>query len=121
MKKFFSKWINRNKIILIIFAVASVLLFTVTWYELNLILKHLPELKEYADTGVITDSLQLFGIIGIFNIIIFAVWVLLLIVLMWNTLFPSKEAAKNAFHVSDFEFLMSLPSNLRREMKKRNE
>lgn len=82
-------------------------------------MQHLPDLHHYAETGVISEPLNKFGTIGIFNIFIFGIWVILLFVILWKIIFPSTQSVKNAFHVNDFEFIFGLPSNIRRELKKR--
>lgn len=112
------KWFDRNKVLLITFGITTIILITLTYFQLNYILQHLNELEEYAQTGVISKPLSKFGTIGIFNIITFGIWVLMLLIILWKMLFPSKESVKNAFHINDFEFIFGLPSNIRRELKK---
>ncbi|MDO7285904.1 hypothetical protein Q5W88_21610 [Shouchella clausii] len=112
------KWFIKNKILLIAFGITTVVLAFVTYYQLSFILQHLPELQRYAETQVITEPLSKYGTIGIFNLAVFGVWVVLLVLILWKALFPSKESAKNAFHIHNMEYIMKLPSSIRRELKK---
>lgn len=112
------KWFDRNKILLLAFIITSIILVIFTYFQLNLILQHLDELEVYAQTGEISEALNKFGTIGIFYVILFGIWAIMLLVILWKILFPSKESAKSAFHVNDLEFIIGLPSNIRRELKK---
>lgn len=112
------KWLNQNKTLLIIFGITTIILIALTYFQLNFIIQHLPELQQYAETGEISKPLSKYGTLGIFNIIVFGIWALLMMVILWKAFFPTKESAKNAFHLNDMEFIFGLPSQLRRELKK---
>ncbi|MFP3721979.1 hypothetical protein SFC57_24050 [Niallia circulans] len=112
------KWLNRNKTLLIIFSITTIILIVLTYFQLNFIIQHLPELQQYAETGEISQSLSQYGTIGIFNLIVFGIWALLMILVLWKAFFPTKESAKNAFHLNDMEYIFGLPSRLKRELKK---
>lgn len=112
------KWFNRNKTLLIIFSITTIILIIFTYFQLNFIIRHLPELQQYAETGEISQPLSKYATLGIFNIVIFGIWALLMMAVLWKIFFPTKESAKNAFHVNDLEYILGLPSQLRRGLKK---
>lgn len=112
------KWFKKNKVILIAFAILTLLLLIYSFFQLNAITKHLPDLQIYVETGVISDSLYKVGIsIGIY-IIILSCWTILFTVIFLKMIFPTKQRLKDSFHYSEYEFLYNLPSRIRRELKK---
>lgn len=115
-------WFNQNKIMLISFAVVSILLIIITAIQINYIVQPhvLDELNNYMVTNEITASLTNYVIMVIINFIFFGVWALLFTFIMWKVFFPTKKTTQEAFQVDSLKFLFEIPSNLRKELK-RNE
>ncbi|EME7220464.1 MULTISPECIES: hypothetical protein [Enterococcus] len=112
------KWITKNNTFLKIFGVFSAVSFVITAIEINLIVANLEDLQIYATTNVISDNLKTVGLIGLLCAFLLIVWILLLLGLLLKMLFPDKKAVKNAFFLSELEFLKELPEEIRKGLNK---
>lgn len=113
-------WFKRQKVILISFFILSIILFLVTAIQINIITQPevLEELSNYITTNEITSSLKKYVFVVVINMIVFAVWALLFLILMWRVFFPTKKAMRDAFSIDSFMFLYKMPGNLKKELKR---
>lgn len=122
LKKNIKNWVKQNKILLITFAIATVILIFTTYFISISIVQNISELQiqteTITDTELISEQLGKFGTIGIIGLLTFGIWIILMLMVAWKVIFPSKESAKQAFCINELEFLMKLPSQIRREMDK---
>ncbi|WP_186672960.1 hypothetical protein [Sporosarcina sp. BP05] len=119
MKNYIRKWLVENKILLITFCVTSVITFITTLIEVKFILSNLEDLDHYATTGIISDGLKNVALLGLFDLVLMGFWMLLLLLILWKVIFPSSGTVKNAFFANDLNFLMDMPSRVRREIDKK--
>lgn len=113
-------WFLRNKIILISFVGVSIVLFIMTGLQINIIIQPevLEELNQYIETKEITSSLRNYVLVAIVNLIIFAVWAILFLMIMWKIFFPTNKVMREAFQIDSFEFLFNMPSRIKKELKR---
>lgn len=104
---------------MITFGITSVITFLLTLFEVNLILSNLKDLENYATTGIMSDRLQTVGLLGLFNLAAIGFWTLLLVVIVWYVIFPDIKSVKRTFYASELNFLIELPSKVRRELDKK--
>lgn len=76
---------------------------------------------EYLQSNELKELLNKFGFFGVINLIIFGFWILFFLTILWKIYFPSTKAVKDAFCISEIEFIFKLPSQLRKELKKLND
>ena len=119
MKEYVRNWFVKHKKLLITFAITSVLTFFLSFYELNLILSNLKELESYAATGIVTDNLKNVGLLGLFNLVVIVFWTLLLLMIVWYVIFPDFKTLKRTFYANELNFLVNIPSHVRREIDKK--
>lgn len=112
------KWINKNNKFLKIFGIFSAISFIVTAIEIKLIVSNLEDLQIYANTSVISDNLKTVGLVGLLCGFLLIVWILLLLVLLLKIFFPDKKAVKNAFFLSELEFLKEIPEEIRKGLNR---
>lgn len=115
------KWFRRNKTLLIMFGISSVLLTILTTIQMSVLLDNLDDLKYYIETGIITKSMYTYAIIACFNLLIAVLWAALLAALLLKLLFPNKETVKNAFCLNELEFLINMPSSVRKGLSRKDE
>ncbi|MCU9601766.1 hypothetical protein [Pallidibacillus thermolactis] len=111
-------WINKNKFLLILFTITTVISIFTGYFLIMSFIKNLSDLRIYVETGIMSEQLGTLGIFGIISLIIFIIWIVLILLIIWKVLFPSKESVKNAFCVNQLEYLIKLPSEIKRELKK---
>lgn len=116
------KWFEKHKVILIIFLILSVALFIMTYIQISYILQPevIEDLNNYIKTNELTPSLTKYVIMTIINLVIIAIWSLIFTYIIWKIIFPTKKTAKDAFQGDSIKFLLDLPSQMKKELK-RNE
>ncbi len=113
------RWLIKHKRLLIIFGIVSVIFATITGFQIILLADNLGDLQHYAETGEITDSMYKYSITGFINLIVGFIWIALLLILLWRVIFPDYKTVKNAFFLGELEFLMKLPTSVRKELRKK--
>ncbi|MHA7108425.1 hypothetical protein ACW0JX_29130 (plasmid) [Bacillus sp. C-3-6] len=111
-------WINKHKNLLITFGVISLVTWIVTLIEINLIVANADDLKEYAETKVISDDLKIVGLLGMFDITLLILWTFIFMFIFMKIIFPSKKALQGALFIEEFRFLKDMPSELRKGLDK---
>lgn len=114
------KWITKNKKLLIIFGVISLITLLITLIEFNLILSSIDDLHVYSTTGAISSELRTVGLLGLVNVAIVSLWSFILAFIMLKMIFPNQKAVKNAFFITELNFLKDMPAQLKRGLN-RNE
>lgn len=111
-------WFISNRIILIGFVISSILLTIFAAYTLQVIANHLDVIKYFVDTGIYVDALNpvLIALVATGFILLF--WIFFSTVLIWKVIFPTNKHFKEAMHVNDIQFLLSIPNELRKGMNK---
>lgn len=117
----FEKWFRRNKTLLIIFVIFSILLAILTAIQTSVLLDNLDDLKFYIETGSITKSMYTYATIACFNLLIGVFWAVLLAILLLKMLFPNKETVKNAFCLNELEFLVNMPYSMKKGLSRNHE
>lgn len=111
-------WIKKHKKILITFGVISLVTWIVTLIEINLIAANADELKEYAETKVISGDLELVGLVGMLDATLLIIWTFIFMFIFMKIIFPSKKALQGALFMEEFRFLRDMPNELRRGLDK---
>ncbi|HDX9654722.1 hypothetical protein [Bacillus sp. GL1(2024)] len=111
-------WIKKHKTLLITFGVISLVTWIVTLIEINLIAANTDGLKEYAETKVISDDLEVVGLVGMLDITLLIIWTFIFMFIFMKIVFPSKKALQGAFFMEEFRFLKDMPNELRRGLDK---
>ena len=119
MKKGLQKWFAKNKKLLIVFGIISIITLLVTMLEISLILSNMDELQYYATTGIISMNLKRVGLLGIFNVAIIAFWTFYIIFILIKIIFPSYKTVKDAFYIDELNFLKDIPSQLRKGLDRK--
>lgn len=117
----FKSWFKKHKALLITFGISSVMFAILTSIQLNFLMGNLEDLYYYAETGEITESMYTYGIIAFVNLIVGLVWIALVLILMWRIIFPDYKTVKNAFFLTELEFIFNMPKSVRKELGKKNE
>lgn len=115
------KWFRRNKTLLIIFVIFSVLLAILTTIQTSVLLDNLDDLDYYIETRVITKNMYTYAIIACSNLLIGVLWAVLLATLLLKMLFPNKETVKNAFCLNELEFLVNIPYSMKKGLSRKHE
>jgi hypothetical protein len=108
------KWIQKNKKLLVIFGIISLVTLVVTLIELNLILSNTADLEIYTRTGIISDSLKSVSLLGLLNVALIGTWSLCLAIVMFKLLLPDKRSVDSAFCLSELNYLLQLPDFFRK-------
>ncbi|QWG92852.1 hypothetical protein [Bacillus mycoides] len=111
-------WITKNKTLLITFGVISLVTMITTLYEINLIVSNTEDLYEYSTTKVVSDDLKTVSVLGVFNMILLALWTFTFIFIFLKIIFPSKKVVHNALFIEELRFLKDMPSELRKGLDK---
>lgn len=112
-------WLEKNKIILIVFLAISFVFITLFYIQVSYIIKpeNFQELERYIETGEITKTLFNYLVLTFINLITFIVWTITFIIVLWKVIFPTNKSVKEAFMYEQFKFLYQLPSKIRKGMK----
>lgn len=113
------KWLLKHKTLLISFSITSIIFAIVTGYQVTLLLDNIQDLQYYAKTGEITDEMYSYGIVGGLNLLIGILWIVQFLFLLWKVIFPDYRTVKNAFFLNELEFLIKMPTNVRKELNKK--
>lgn len=77
-----------------------ILIFTTYFISISIV-QNISELQiqteTITDTELISEQLGKFGTIGIIGLLTFGIWIILMLMVAWKVIFPSKESAKQAF------------------------
>lgn len=111
-------WITKNKKLLITFGVISLVTMITTLYEINLIVSNAEDLYDYSTTKVVSDDLKTVSVLGVFNMILLALWTFTFIFIFLKIIFPSKKVVHNALFIEELRFLKDMPSELRKGLDK---
>ncbi|MED3090368.1 hypothetical protein [Bacillus toyonensis] len=111
-------WITKNKKLLITFGVISLITLIVTFLEIHLIVSNAEDLYEYSTKNVVSDDLQTVGLLGVFNMMLLALWTFTFIFIFLKIIFPSKKVVHNALFIEELRFLKDMPSELRKGLDK---
>ena len=114
------KWFFKNKKLLITFGLISLITLLITIIEINLIVSNTNDLQVYSTTGVISSDLKTVGLLGLVNVAILTLWSFIFAFIMLRMIFPNKKTVKDAFFVSELNFLKDMPAQLKRGLD-RNE
>lgn len=107
-------WFTKNKKLLITFGVMSLITIIITLFEIHLIVSNAEDLYEYSTSKSVTDGLKTVSVLGIFNMILLALWTFTFIFIFLKIIFPSKKVVQNALFIEELKFLKDMPSQLRR-------
>ncbi|MHB0803073.1 hypothetical protein PVK73_27080 [Bacillus thuringiensis] len=110
-------WITKNKKLLITFGVMSLITLITTLFEIHLIVSNAEDLYEYSTIKVVSDDLKTVSVLGVFNMILLALWTFTFIFIFLKIIFPSKKIVHNALFIEEFKFLKNMPSELRTCLK----
>lgn len=113
------KWLIKYRRLLIAFSIISVILAITTGIQFMVLADNLEDLKHYAETGNITKSMYKYGIFGVINLIVGFIWIVLLLILTWKLIFPDYKTMKNAFFFRELEFLLKMPTSVRKELRRK--
>jgi len=113
-------WFKKYKIILISFAITSIVVFILTTIQISIITQPdvLMDLNTYMETNEISSSLKKYVFVVILNIVVFAIWAIMFLIIMWRVFFPTNKAMKEALQIDSFQFLYDMPRNLKKELKR---
>lgn len=111
-------WITKNKKLLITFGVISLITLIVTFLEIHLIVSNAEDLYEYSTKNVVSDDLKTVGLLGVFNMMLLALWTFTFIFIFLKIIFPSKKVVHNALFIEELRFLKDMPSELRKGLDK---
>lgn len=111
-------WITKNKKLLITFGVISLVTLITTMFEIHLIASNAEDLYEYSTKKVISDDLKTVSVLGVFNMILLALWTFTFIFIFLKIIFPSKKVVHNALFIEELRFLKDMPSELRKGLDK---
>ncbi|MED2752079.1 hypothetical protein P4278_32170 [Bacillus thuringiensis] len=111
-------WITKNKKLLITFGVISLITLIVTFLEIHLIVSNAEDLYEYSTKNVASDDLKTVGLLGVFNMMLLALWTFTFIFIFLKIIFPSKKVIHNALFIEELRFLKDMPSELKKGLDK---
>lgn len=114
------KWFKKNKYLLIVFGIVSIIFFILVYASLAYVLQPnvYADLDNYTKTGVITTSLTKYAILAFISLIFLVVWSILFSVVLWKIIFPSRQSVKDAFMYDNFKFIIDIPKNLKKGLNK---
>lgn len=111
-------WFTKNKKLLITFGVMSLITLIITLFEIHLIVSNAEDLYEYSTSKTVTDGLKTVSVLGIFNMILLALWTFTFSFIFLKIIFPSKKVVHNALFIEELRFLKDMPSELRKGLDK---
>ncbi|NUC20498.1 hypothetical protein HUC00_29225 (plasmid) [Bacillus mycoides] len=111
-------WFTKNKKLLITFGVMSLITLIITLFEIHLIVSNAEDLYEYSTSNTVTDGLKTVSVLGVFNMILLAIWTFTFILIFLKIIFPSKKVVHNALFIEELIFLRDMPSQLKRGLDK---
>lgn len=109
-------WIEKNKNVLKFFGIYSGFTFLFSAYFVSVVTSNISELQTYAQNKLLTETLTKIALIGIFDFIVIAVWIVTLLLIFFKMIFPKKNSFKKAFFIDEFTFLKNLPKNIKGEI-----
>ncbi|MFE6139495.1 hypothetical protein [Bacillus sp. NPDC057893] len=112
------QWFTKNKKLLITFGVMSLITLIITLFEIHLIVSNAEDLYEYSTSKTVTDGLKTVSVLGVFNMILLAIWTFTFILIFLKIIFPTKKVVHNALFIEELTFLKDMPSQLRRGLDK---
>jgi|SRR5699024_1650867 len=115
------KWFKRNKVLLIIFAILTVISLITVAIQISYIIQphFIEDLNYYMETKEIKQSLIKHVIMTVVNIIILGAWTINLTVIIWLVFFPTKKTAKESFQLDSIKYLYNLPEQIKKELKQK--
>lgn len=119
IKNQMKNWLIKHKALLIAFGIGSVLFIILTALQIKVLFDNLNDLQYYIETGEVTKEMYKYSIIGLINLIVGVVWVAILLILIWRIIFPDYRTVKNAFFLGELEFLIKMPTSIRKELRKK--
>ncbi|MGH0943891.1 hypothetical protein ACQVTS_21955 [Bacillus mycoides] len=111
-------WFTKNKKLLITFGVMSLITLIITLFEIHLIVSNAEDLYDYSTTKIVSDDLKTVSVLGVFNMILLALWTFTFIFIFLKIIFPSKKVVHNALFIEELRFLKDMPSELRKGLDK---
>ncbi|HDR8449227.1 TPA: hypothetical protein RMI67_006455 [Bacillus cereus] len=111
-------WFTKNKKLLITFGVMSLITLIITLFEIHLIVSNAEDLYEYSTSKTVSDDLKTVSVLGVFNMILLALWTFTFIIIFLKIIFPSKKVVHNALFIEELRFLKDMPSELRKGLDK---
>lgn len=111
-------WFTKNKKLLITFGVMSLITLIITLFEIHLIVSNVEDLYEYSTSKTVSDDLKTVSVLGVFNMILLALWTFTFIIIFLKIIFPSKKVVHNALFIEELRFLKDMPSELRKGLDK---
>lgn len=111
-------WFTKNKKLLIKFGVMSLITLIITLFEIHLIVSNAEDLYEYSTSKTVSDDLKTVSVLGVFNMILLALWTFTFIIIFLKIIFPSKKVVHNALFIEELRFLKDMPSELRKGLDK---
>ncbi|MEK4841510.1 hypothetical protein [Bacillus sp. FSL L8-0152] len=111
-------WFTKNKKLLITFGVMSLITLIIALFEIHLIVSNAEDLYEYSTSKTVSDDLKTVSVLGVFNMILLALWTFTFIIIFLKIIFPSKKVVHNALFIEDLRFLKDMPSELRKGLDK---
>ncbi|WP_336992562.1 hypothetical protein [Bacillus toyonensis] len=112
------QWFTKNKKLLISFGVMSLITLIITLFEIHLIVSNAEDLYEYSTSKTVTDGLKTVSVLGVFNMILLAVWTFTFILIFLKIIFPTRKVVHNTLFMEELRFLKDMPSELRRGLDK---
>ncbi|WP_142308000.1 hypothetical protein, partial [Bacillus thuringiensis] len=95
-------WINKHKKLLITFGVMSLITLIITLFEIHLIVSNADDLYEYSISKTVSDDLKTVSVLGVFNMILLALWTFIFTFIFLKIIFPSKKALQGALFIEEF-------------------
>ncbi|MGR5966295.1 hypothetical protein ACT7DB_27625 [Bacillus cereus] len=86
-------WFTKNKKLLITFGVMSLITLIITLFEIHLIVSNAEDLYEYSTSKTVSDDLKTVSVLGVFNMILLALWTFTFIIIFLKIIFPSKKGS----------------------------
>ena len=96
----------------------SLITLIITLFEIHLIVSNAEDLYQYSTSKTVTDGLKTVSVLGVFNMILLALWTFTFILIFLKVIFPSKKAINNALFIEELKFLKDMPSQLKRGLDK---
>ncbi|WP_319006997.1 hypothetical protein [Bacillus thuringiensis] len=84
-------WFTKNKKLFITFGVMSLITLIVTLFEIHLIVSNAEDLYEYSTSKTVTDGLKTVSVLGVFNMILLALWTFTFILIFLRTCLKSFQ------------------------------
>jgi len=117
LKKGIQKWIAKNKKLLIVFGIISLITMVLTTLEISLIISSTNDLESYVTTGNISNELRNVGLLGLLNVALIAAWTICFSIILICMIFPSQKTVNDAFLIDELNFLKNIPNQLKRGLE----